>query len=178
MSSYESKLDFGDIINTMTFIKNPQKIIEFGVLEGYSLDKFIESSSKNCIINAYDIFDDFNGKHSDYSIIKKYSDIDRVNVERGDFYKLHSSIPDKSIDILHVDIANNGDVYEFVFENYLTKMADNGIIILEGGSEERDSVYWMKKYNKPLIQPVIRKYSKDYDIHIVGNFPSMTIVRL
>ena len=55
-SSYNNKINFGDIISTITFMKKPQQIVECGILEGYSLSKFIESSSSNTSIYAYDIF--------------------------------------------------------------------------------------------------------------------------
>ena len=34
---------------------------------------------------------------------------------------------------------------------YSLKLITNKILILEGGSEERDSIHWMKKYQKPKI---------------------------
>ena len=156
-SSYNNKVDFGDIISTITFMNNPQKIVECGILEGYSLSKFIESSSSNTSIDAYDIFDKFNGNHAiKDKITEQFSPYKNVTIDYGDFYNVLKTYPDKSIDILHIDIANNGDVYEFVFENYVNKVKDDGIILMEGGSEERDNVDWMIKYNKPKITPVLK----------------------
>jgi predicted O-methyltransferase YrrM len=177
-SSYNSNLNFGDILETITFLKNPTQIIEFGILDGFSLTKFIKNSSANCVIDAYDIFDDFNGNHSNKNIINEYDMYKNVSIKYGDFYKCCKNIPDNSIDILHVDIANNGDTYKFVFENYITKMNKKGIIIMEGGSYERDNVEWMTRYSKPKIQPVLKLYAEKYNIHVIEAFPSMTIVRL
>ena len=178
-SSYKNTIDFGDIISTITFMKNPQKIVECGILEGYSLSKFIENSSINTSIDAYDIFDEFNGNHAiKEKITHLFSPYKNVNVDYGDFYKVLNKYPDNSIDILHIDIANNGDVYEYAFNKYISKIKKNGIMLLEGGSKERDNVEWMIKYNKPKIQPVIQKYKQQYDIKVVGDFPSITIVNL
>ena len=58
-SSYKSKIDFGEILSTITFLKKPKHIVEIGILEGYSLSKFIDSSSKQTRIDAYDIFEKF-----------------------------------------------------------------------------------------------------------------------
>ena len=44
-SSYNNKINFGDIISTITFLQKPTKIVECGILEGYSLDKFIKNSN-------------------------------------------------------------------------------------------------------------------------------------
>ena len=64
------------------------------------------------------------------------------------------------------------------FENYIKKLSDNGIMILEGGSIERDNVEWMLKYNKPKINPVVKKYSYKYSIKLIKKFPSITIIKL
>ena len=94
----------------------------------------------------------------------------------GDYYELHNNIPNNSIDIIHIDIANNGEVYEYAIQNYLPKLSSKGVLILEGGSKDRDEVEWMNKYNKPKIQPIIEKYSKIYTIKNIGNHPSLTLI--
>lgn len=178
ISSYNNKINFGDIISSITFLKNPKKIVECGILEGYSLDKFILNSDTDTQIDAYDIFDKFHGNHAiKDKIIKQFSPHKNVNIEYGDFYSVYKNHNDKSIDILHIDIANNGDVCEFMFQNYLDKVKDNGIVLMEGGSEERDNIEWMIKYNKSKIKPVLEKYSENYDIKIIGKIPSITIIK-
>jgi predicted O-methyltransferase YrrM len=178
-SSYNNKINFGDIISTITFLKNPQKIVECGILEGYSLTKFIENSNNTTQIDAYDIFDKFNGNHAiKNKILSQFSSYKNVNINYGDFYEVYQKYEDKSIDILHIDIANNGDVCEFLFKNYINKIKNNGIILMEGGSEERDNIEWMNKYNKPKIHPILKKYSRDYDILTIGNIPSITIIKI
>ena len=69
-------------------------------------------------------------------------------------------------------------MFEYAIQNYLPKLSENGILLLEGGSIERDNVEWMNKYNKPLINPVIQKYINDnFNIQVIGAFPSVTIIR-
>ena len=84
----------------------------------------------------------------------------------------------KFYDLIHIDIANNGDIYQFVFDNYIQKISSGGTIILEGGSVERDNIEWMNKYNKCKIQPVLEKYSNVYNIKTFGEIPSITIINL
>lgn len=176
-SSYNNNINFGDIISTITFLKKPKKIVECGILEGYSLSKFIENSSINTSIDAYDIFDEFNGNHAvKKNIIELFSQHKNVNINYGDFYKVWKKYPNKSIDILHIDIANNGDVYDFMFQKYVDKLKDDGIIIMEGGSKDRDNIEWMIKYNKPKIQPILNKYNNKYNIHTIGVIPSITVI--
>ena len=63
-----------------------------------------------------------------------------------------------------------------MFQNYMSKLKDNGVIIMEGGSYDRDNIKWMIKYNKPKIQPLLDKYKNDYNIHTIGVIPSITII--
>ncbi len=154
---------------------NPSRIVEFGILEGYSLDCFV-NYSQECLIDANDLFDDFPYNAADYNFItEKYKNYSNVNVYKKDFYKTVDVYDDNSIDILHVDIANNGDTFEFAIRNYLPKV--RGIIIMEGGSEERDNIEWMVKYNKPKIQPVLKKYENDVRIMVLEDFPSITLIK-
>ena len=71
-SSYTEKIDYGNIISIITFLKNPKKIVEFGILNGYSLKQFAETVNSNCFINAFDIFDKFSGNHADKDSIQKF----------------------------------------------------------------------------------------------------------
>lgn len=50
-------------------------------------------------------------------------------------------------------------------------------MILEGGSLERDNVYWMHKYSKIPIQSIINKYKDQFEIYTFNSFPSMTILK-
>ena len=178
-SSYLEKLDYGNIFSLTTFLNSPKNIIEFGILDGYSLQEFAESCSNDCSIKAYDIFGEFNGNHADQNKLQEiFKDYSNVKIQYGDFYKKIAEIEDNSIDILHIDIANNGDVYEFVFQNYIKKMTTEGIILMEGGSIERDNIDWMNKYNKPKMQPILQKYSNIYQIKTIGSIPALTIVKL
>ena len=178
-SSYLNNLNYGDIFKTILFMINPTSIVEIGILDGFSLKTMTDNTSNNCVIKAYDIFDEFNGHSANKEALQKeFLKNDNVTIEYGDFYKLCDDIQDNSIDLLHIDIANNGDVFEYVIKNYIKKIKKNGIIILEGGSNERDNVEWMNIYNKPKIQPIIEKYSSSVNIKVIGKIPSLSIITL
>ena len=68
-SSYKNIKNFSYIVEIMIFLNNPNKIVEFGILDGYSLNIMANNISKSCTIDAYDLFDDFNGNHSNYEYI-------------------------------------------------------------------------------------------------------------
>ena len=177
-SSYinTNDIQYKDLFELILFIKKPKKIIEFGILDGYSLDIFYNYSknNNNVSIEAYDIFDEFNGNHANNNNLSRFNNI----INYGDFYKKFNEFQNNSIDLLHIDIANNGDVILFTIDNYLDKISKNGIIIFEGGSTQRDNVEWMTKYNKKPIYNTLISLKNRKDIHIktFGSIPSITII--
>jgi len=178
-SSYKNKdIDYGELIDAITFLQTPKSILEIGLLDGYSLQHFIDNTDSNkTIINAYDIFDKFNGNHANETMLnERFKNNHNVTINYGDFYELHKDI-DIFYDIIHIDIANNGDIYEYAIQNYLPKLTNSGLMILEGGSSERDDVYWMIKYNKPPIKKIINSYEKNLNIKTIGSLPSLTIIK-
>lgn len=177
-SSYLNKdLEYGEILENICFLKNPKVIYEFGILDGYSIDRFAKAAP-NAFIYAFDIFDDFNGNKPTGDIYKRFEENNKIKIAYGDFYKKWDGMEDE-VDIIHIDIANTADVYKFAIEKYLPKLSKDGILILEGGSEQRDEVEWMNKYNKPKINPYLQQLKKrlDLDIKTVGEFPSLTIIK-
>jgi glucosamine-phosphate N-acetyltransferase len=175
-SSYFNKdIEYGAILENICFLKNPKKIYEFGILDGYSIDKFTKAAP-NAKIYAYDIFDEFNGNKPTNDIYDKFGE--NVLIEYGDFYKKYKEL-DGNADIIHIDVANTGDTYQFAIENYLPLLKKDGVLVLEGGSKKRDEVEWMIKYNKPLINPFLQKLQErlDFSVKIIGEFPSLTIIK-
>ncbi len=172
-SSYKNDLSYKELLESIIFLKKPKKIIEFGVLEGFSLKIFAQD--KDCQIEAYDIFEEFNGNGAKENIRELFKNYPNVKINYGDFYKKHIEIEDNSLDILHIDIANNGEVYKFAVENYLKKLKKDGLMILEGGSRERDSVEWMIKYKKEKINPYLKSLNLDYKTF--GKIPSITLIK-
>lgn len=172
----KTSLDYSDIIAAICYSKNPSIIVEFGILDGFSLTAFA-MSAPNSNITAYDIFDDFNGNHANKNIIEKFSQYKNVTIQYGNFYEKLKTLKDESIDILHIDIANCGDVFEHAITFGIKKLIKNGIMLLEGGSEERDNVPWMKKYNKKSIVNYLKTlYLPNISVNVLKKYPSMTII--
>ena len=177
-SSYnKSQLHYGDIFRTITWCKQPKRIVEFGLLEGYSLLQFAETASSSCVIEGYDIFEKFQGNSAKRTIVDKFSAFPNVKIQEGDFFTKFRELEPNSIDILHIDIAYDGHVFEFAFQFYLPLLTDTGILMLEGGSKERDDVPWMNQYNKIPIQETLQTYADVYDIICFEQYPSLTLVR-
>ena len=79
-----------------------------------------------------------------------------------------------SVDILHIDLGNHGKILEQIIPYWLPKV--KSLVILEGGSEERDNVEWMKKYNKQPIRNWLAKNQDKFKYIILKNFPSLTLI--
>lgn len=173
---------YGTLFKALIRTHQPKTIVEFGILDGYSLDRFLEEIEGSFLfgdypgpvtVRAYDIFDDFPYHAASSSIAAHYPGV----VQYGDYYKLPVQYESNSIDLLHIDIANDGDVYRFFFEHWLDKLSPSGFALIEGGSAERDVHDWMVKYNKPKIRPVLEHYRNDCDIFVFEPFPSVTMVK-
>lgn len=175
MRSSYLKNNYGMIFDAISFIVDPKIIVEFGILDGYSLEKFA-MNCPNSSIFAYDLFEDFPFNHANLEKMQeKFSVYPNVKINKADFYVAHELFDNDSIDLLHIDIANDGKTFEHAIEFWTPKVKK--IIILEGGSLERDNVYWMKQYQKPKIGPVIEKFKKSYKIHVIEEYPSVTILQ-
>jgi hypothetical protein len=177
MKSSYVKNNFDLVFKTLCATITPKKIVEFGILDGYSLKAFIDSSGSDCLIEAYDLFDEFPYNAADWDVINKKYNGDNVSIHKADFYKGVKLFSDNSVDIMHIDIANDGDVYEFAIENYMKKISNGGVMIFEGGSTERDEYDWMDKYNKRKINPYLKSIENKYNITVIDNFPSLTIIK-
>lgn len=178
-SSYKNPgLTYDHIFQLLCFVAQPTKIVEFGILDGFSLNSFVKYSPCDCEILAFDIFEDFIGNHANLNELQTlFSGCPNVHIMKKDFYKCVDYFDDESIDILHIDIANTGDVYKFAVDHYLKKVKKDGYMILEGGSPERDNVEWMLKYNKPKITTYLDSIKDIHDHCIIHPHPSITIIR-
>jgi len=175
VSSYEEN-NYRLVFEAAAFIYKPKVIVEFGVLHGYSLDAFLMGAGGSKIY-AYDIFDDFPYNHANYNEIKKkYASNSNIEIRKTDFFDAAQEWEDKSIDLLHVDIANDGRVYEEVLMNWISKTRK--AVLIEGGGAERDNIDWMIKYNKSPMRPIIETYKKQLRIHTFEQFPSLTLIDL
>ena len=174
-SSYRDER-FSKVLRTICLMKRPKKIAEFGILDGYSLDCFLESTDDDCEILAYDLFEEFTYNSAKFDAMEKKYGKTRASIRRGNLFEAHNIFEDGSIDIIHIDIANDGDVYDYCINNLMPKISDSGVMILEGGSKERDDIEWMIKYNKPKIREVLYRYESEYRINVFNEFPSLTII--
>lgn len=169
----------------------PSIAVEIGVLDGYSAISIAKGLAKvdffkNQIghLFAYDLWEDYKYRHGnieDVQVELKSAKIDNyVTLLKMDAFEVHKEYEDNSVGLVHIDISNDGDILKEMVEVWTPKLKAGGIFLFEGGSEERDRVEWMMKYEKKPIRPefISNKIIQDnYMYGVYSKFPSMIIAR-
>jgi hypothetical protein len=160
-------------------------ISEFGVLGCYSIISMsLGAAEKNTsdVITGYDLFEDyqFNSFAYDDAInrVKKFNLSNSINFIKCN--ALEGNLIEERLlksDLTHIDLSNEGNLFERVLKAEFQK---NSIVVLEGGSTDRDKNSWINKYDARMIYPVLKLYAKkraDIKISIIDIFPSVTIIQ-
>jgi len=188
MTSYE-KNNYGSVLRALVLGRQPQLVVECGVLDGYSafhISNALRFNRKKrgirSIFFAYDLFEDYeyhHGNMEDVMEMLKTSNLDwDCNLFKANAFEIYEDYEDNTIDFLHFDISNDGDILLRMLDTWGKKIHNEGIIAFEGGSIERDQG-WIKKYNKKPIRPELINNPDVYnnwDIQIFDPFPSMTLL--
>lgn len=166
-SSYQHN-DLGRTLYDEVIKLKPEKIIDFGVLNGYSTICLAQAVRDNGFgkVYVYDLFEKYEHNHSKLEVLVKnltdYGLIDYVFIDEKNFFDWIKT--NEAFDLIHIDLSNTGDIVD-MFE----PLKERGVVLFEGGSEQRDRVGWMFKYNKKPISDSKLKYK------IINNaFPSIS----
>jgi hypothetical protein len=190
MRSSYIKNDFGSVFRALILSHKPKLAVECGVLDGYSTFHIAHAIRFNrktrgirCPFFAYDLWEEYDYKHGDFleveSMLEEQGLADYCNLTEGDAFEVIEIFDDNSVDFLHMDISNNGDTLLKTVEAWGDKISENGVIVFEGGSEERDNVEWMLKYNFRPIRDVLILEPELYEnwwYQVLHPFPSLTLL--
>mgnify|MGYP001596316954 CR=1 FL=1 len=174
-SSYRDN-DLGKTLYDLVLKYKPKKIVEHGVLFGYSTVAMAQALDElgGGHIYAYDLFDTYSFKHA--TMEETQANINRYNVSKyvtlaqKDFNEWLKDSED--FDMMHIDISNKGDTIEQLYEVVKEQVQKGAIVLFEGGSEERDNVEWMIKYNCKKI----REAKVPFEV-IDERFPSLSMIK-
>ena len=177
-SSYE-KNNYGEFFYALTRIYQPSKVVELGTKAGYSayhIARGLQANGKGQLY-CYDLWEKYPYASVPKSVaqnnLKKFKGLVHFKLSNAiEIHKLH-----KTVDILHVDISNEGGILEKIVPRWVDKVRQ--LIIIEGGSGERDQVEWMMKYKKEPITKwlkAFRKKHQDIEYFTIGPFPAITII--
>ena len=183
MHSSYSKNNYAEVFRAIVSAFQPKQCVELGVLEGYSTVAIAQGLKANRAghLAAYDLFKEYKYRNASKETAQK--NLDEAGV--ADYATLHArhagevaqEFLDSSVYLLHVDLSNTGDTVRWVMESWDQKMVNGGIILFEGGTEERDQVDWMLKYGSSPIKkeletnPIIEK---NYVFATYMKFPGLT----
>jgi len=184
-SSYK-KNNFGILFYSLVYCLKPKVCVEIGVLEGYSAS-FIGLALRDTgggKLYAYDLWEKYPFKHAKLEDTQK--NIDHLSL--GKYIELRTKEAEEvciewennSIDFIHIDISNDGSIFDKMLKMFHLKLKLGGIIIFEGGSKERDGVEWMVKFKKPKISEAIDKnllLKEKFQFLVLEPFPSITICK-
>lgn len=174
-SSYVEN-DLGRTLYDIILKHKPKKIIEFGILYGYSTIAMAMALDEvgTGHIYANDLFENYSFKHGTIEQVQK--NIDRyglatyVTLGKKNFDEWLKQPED--FDLLHVDVSNKGDIIERLYEAVKDQIARGSIVVFEGGSIERDNVGWMVKYKcKKICDTTV-----PFEV-VDERFPSLSMIK-
>ena len=178
-SSYKDH-GYGYFFYALTRVLKPARCVEIGVLQGFSLLTVAAAlrDNGNGMIHGFDLFEDYPYRHEKYANVLEWIETSGLRtwatVSQEDAFQVHKQFD--TTDYLHVDISNDGNTYRRVFEQWAGKVKK--VILLEGGSADRDRVEWMIKYKKPSIVKALNEIRSAYpswDIVVFDPYPSLTV---
>lgn len=189
MESSYIQNNIGEIINVNVQTFRPSLCVELGVLEGYSTIAIAEALRYNATYNgvtghlhSYDLWEDYEYKHGNMDNVQKLLNEKQlqsyVTLYKADAFTVHEKYAVDSVTLLHIDISNDGDKIEKLMDQWNKKMRIGGIILIEGGSAERDKIEWMIKYNKRPLRPTIetnKVLNNNFVYATYEQFPSLTV---
>lgn len=140
-SSYE-KNNYGELFYSLVRIYQPEKVVELGTKAGYSAYHMARALLANGhgTLDCFDLWEDYVENYGlDYisksvaeENLKQFKQI--ISLELRDALGVEEKY--QMVDILHVDLDNDGGILEKVVPHWVDKVRQ--IIIIEGGSLERD----------------------------------------
>ncbi len=191
MKSSYIQNNYAEVFESIITAWRPRLCVELGVLDGYSTIAIGKALVKlgNAPFNtpshltAYDLFEDYPYNHGVLQEVEKrilengLSEV--VTLRKGDAYEAHLNYEDNSVSLLHVDLSNTGEVVRKIISLWNSKIVVGGIILIEGGTVERDKVEYMVKYAKEPIKPEIESNAIIQAKYVYGTylkFPGLTFL--
>ena len=181
-SSYEQN-NYGNLFYALSMIYKPKVAVELGVLEGYSLIDIASPMRRTGdIAYGYDLFEDYEFKHDTQENVQDRLNafhLDNIKLIKQDAFEAAKNHEDESVDLLHIDLSNDGEKLKRAFSFWFPKVKIDGLILFEGGSKDRDENEWMKKYDREPIFCFMDELRNKYKVDFItlSPYPSLTIVR-
>ena len=186
MKSSYIRHNYGSLIRSLIKVTSPKCCVEFGILDGFSTiaigSTLKDLSGGRRRLYAYDLFERYPYTHAEYADVA--ARIDRfglkeiIELRQKDIFEAVDDFGKESIDFMHVDISNTGDIIRNVIAKWDEKILPGGVLLFEGGSPLRDEVSWMKRYNKEKISIEINSNAtleQSYTSLVLHPYPSVVV---
>lgn len=188
-SSYRDN-NFGNVFKALILAHKPSIVVECGVLDGYSTSNIAHALRANRIgagiesaFTAYDLWEGYDYKHGDFgevaTMLREKGLLNHyVNLHYGDAFEVNENYANRTVDFLHMDISNDGDILSKTITYWGPIISQGGIIAFEGGSVERDNIKWMKTFERRPIVSVLERLlsSNEWYFQVITEFPSLTLL--
>ncbi|MFQ5708111.1 MAG: O-methyltransferase [bacterium] len=190
-SSYAEN-DYGQLFYALARILKPSLVVELGTYMGYSALHFAAAMRDNTSVNSelhmIDLWEAYSYRRCTKNVTMehfRHSELLGVNNLKLEFINADAeqswtNYEDDSIDILHVDLSNDGRSLNRCLQAWSPKLNRDGLLLFEGGSQERDRIDRMVKYQKSPIRDFIDShwFTDHFEAVTLAPFPSLTISRL
>lgn len=157
----------------------PRRCVEIGCLHGYSTIFISAALRANGLghLLVYDLWEKFEFSHVPQYVtqanLRWAGQTENVALAQMDALEVPKYVD--QVDFLHIDISNHGDVFRWAMDAFRDKLTGDGLIVLEGGSKERDQEGWMVKYNAPSIVNALEGQS-EWQYYVYDLWPSLTVM--
>jgi hypothetical protein len=191
-SSYKDA-SYGSFFYALVRVLRPVRVVELGTYFGYSglhmTAALRDNTRTGSEITMIDLWDEYPYRHCSAEETRSHFarnallDIAEcaVNFINADAYDAASRFDGGSVDLLHIDISNDGDKMAEIVPIWEQKLSPspNATLLIEGGSIERDRIEWMPKYHKAPLRPWLEGpwVSERFSRMTLDPFPSITMLR-
>ncbi len=189
-SSY-SKNRIGGLFYALTSSCRPRLTVELGTFMGYSalhmaaaLSSLGPERSRLCMV---DLWDEYPYRHCSLEKTREHFRRNgllsapnlRCDFLNADAFEVYTQFQEAEIDLLHIDISNDGTSLQRCLVKWHDKLRPGGLLLIEGGSDARDRIEWMVHYDRKPIRSFLRGrwFSNRYEHVTLTPFPSITIAR-
>lgn len=175
LSSY-AQHNYGAVFKAIVSAFQPTTCVELGCLEGYSTVAIAQGLKENGQghLTAVDLFESYEFRNSPQA--RTQANIDAagvsefVTLRQGDAFTAHELFADNSVALLHVDLSNTGETVKHIMDHWDAKMVQGGLILFEGGTEERDSIEWMTKFSKAPIKQELENNATITEKYVMATY--------
>lgn len=174
-STYEEN-NYGELFFSLMRVYQPETVVELGTKAGFSAYHMARGLAANGkgLLYCYDLWEHDAMYNMARKNLSEFESIVSLEIRDGVIVdKIH-----ESVDILHIDLGNEGGILGKIVPLWIDKT--HKLIIIEGGSDERDKRGWMIKNKAAPIRSWLEDFSRhrtDIEYFTIEPFPSVTIIR-